>query len=100
MTATTCPTCSGRLSIKQRISGTGRVKRPPDNKRKSRNCASGRLSVLAHFAAARVDLRRLRAENIVDFAEDNSVYLIRDKDAGAFYNSVAREITNDICSYS
>lgn|GEM_PF-1789267 len=37
------------------------------------------------FHAAGIDLSGLRAENVIDFAEDVRVYLMRDKESGVFY---------------
>jgi hypothetical protein len=37
------------------------------------------------FAAAGINLPPLRTENVLDFAEDTRVYIMRDKETGAFY---------------
>jgi hypothetical protein len=37
------------------------------------------------FAAAGVDLSAFRVENVIDFAEDKRVYLMREKETGTFY---------------
>src|SRR5437016_3902064 len=37
------------------------------------------------FAVARVDLEKLKSENVLDFADDTRIYLMRDKESGAFY---------------
>jgi hypothetical protein len=37
------------------------------------------------FAVARVDLEKLTSENVLDFAQDTRVYLMRNKESGVFY---------------
>jgi hypothetical protein len=47
-------------------------------------CAGPTVSFSA-FAVAGIDLSALRAENVIDFAEDTRVYLTREKETGTFY---------------
>jgi hypothetical protein len=47
-------------------------------------CAGPTVSFSA-FTVAGIDLSPLRAENVIDFAEDMRVYLMRDKETGVFY---------------
>ncbi|MFZ3376224.1 MAG: hypothetical protein WA183_11785 [Chthoniobacterales bacterium] len=47
-------------------------------------CAGPTVSFSA-FAAAGIDLSPLRAENVLDFAEDTRVYITREKETGTFY---------------
>ena len=47
-------------------------------------CAGPTVSFSA-FGAAGIDLTGLRAENVIDFADDKRVYLTREKETGTFY---------------